>query len=50
MCIDDWRWWGFAQHPYMWKTQAEWNQKMEEYSVQRADELRSAFGVAQAAL
>jgi 7-cyano-7-deazaguanine synthase in queuosine biosynthesis len=43
---DNWRQWGFAQHPYTWKSEAEWRVKMLDYSEQRAKELHSAFCIA----
>ena len=45
--IDEWRDWGFVEHPYTWKSQPEWHDKMMEYSEQRAGELVSAFAIAQ---
>lgn len=44
---DGWREWGFLQHPYTWKSQPEWHDKMTAYSEQRAGELISAFSIAQ---
>ena len=43
---DGWLGWGFVQHPYTWKSQSEWHDKMTAYSEQRANELLSAFTIA----
>lgn len=43
---DFWQEWGFVNHPFLWKPQAEWEEKMKDYSPQRAEELRSAFAIA----
>ena len=47
LSVDNWKEWGFVQHPYTWKSQPEWHDKMMEYSEQRAGELISAFSIAQ---
>lgn len=44
---DNWKEWGFLQHPYTWKSQPEWHDKMTAYTEQRAGELISAFSIAQ---
>jgi 7-cyano-7-deazaguanine synthase len=44
---DDWQQWGFAQHPYTWKTRDEWYAKMNDYSEERAGEIYGAFITAQ---
>ena len=43
---DNWRQWGFVQHPYTWKSEVSWNVKVADYSTQRANELRSALCIA----
>jgi 7-cyano-7-deazaguanine synthase in queuosine biosynthesis len=43
--VDNWQEWGFAQHPYTWKTQDEWTEKMQAYSEQRKQELEEAFHI-----
>ncbi len=43
---DNWQDWGFISHPYKWKSVNEWQQKMQDYSDQRARELNSAFHLA----
>lgn len=44
--VDNWRAWDFVAHPYDWKSQPEWADKMTAYSEQRASELVSAFAIA----
>lgn len=44
---DNWKEWGFLQHPYTWKSQPEWHDKITAYTEQRAGELISAFSIAQ---
>lgn len=40
---DKWKEWGFVNHPYVWKTRAEWYTKMRDYSEERANEIYGAF-------
>lgn len=47
---DDWKEWGFVEHPYTWKSNNEWIEKMKSYTMQRADELCSAFQLARVSL
>jgi hypothetical protein len=41
--LDNWNQWGFAQHPYTWKTKDEWYNKMRDYTDERAGEIYGAF-------
>jgi hypothetical protein len=42
-----WQEWGFVESPYLWKTPQLWDKAMEGYSLQRANEIRSALVYAQ---
>lgn len=43
---DAWQRWGFVNHPYKWKCDAEWIEKTKGYSVHRAEELICALNIA----
>lgn len=48
--VDNWKEWGFAQHPYTWKTSVEWWASCKNYSVNRSNEVLSALKIAEACL
>lgn len=48
--VDNWKAWGFAQHPYTWKTSVEWWASCKNYSVNRSNEVLSALKIAEACL
>lgn len=48
--VDNWKEWGFVQHPYTWKSSVEWWTSCKNYSFSRSNEVLSALKIAQGGL
>jgi 7-cyano-7-deazaguanine synthase len=44
---NDWKYWGFDNNPYEWKTLEQWDGLLEAYTLDRASEILSAFNLTQ---